>query len=180
MSYIWLRFCSGTSYCLEFSTTSNSHAPRENLPRLVALWNQLRSRLYGENMSWEEGSLAFPSYPEWANFSFIILQTIGDRLQEKQKVSGSARRVTRQTAGTFFVGRVTLLPSQNFYTSTLWITYVGQLMQSRGDNQSMRKRCCLGQRKGQRGQLYSHLNARWSWLSWEGNRLFRNNFSPHK
>ena len=39
MSYIWLSFCSGTSYCLEFSTTSNSNAARENLPRLVALWN---------------------------------------------------------------------------------------------------------------------------------------------
>ena len=24
MSYMWLNFCSGTSYCLEFSTTSNS------------------------------------------------------------------------------------------------------------------------------------------------------------
>ena len=39
MSYIWLSFCSGTSYCLEFSTTSNPHAARENLPRLVALCN---------------------------------------------------------------------------------------------------------------------------------------------
>ena len=39
MSYIWQSFCSGTSYCLEFSTSSNSHAARENLPHLVALWN---------------------------------------------------------------------------------------------------------------------------------------------
>ena len=30
MSYIWLSFGSGTSYCLEFSTTSNSHAACEN------------------------------------------------------------------------------------------------------------------------------------------------------
>ena len=39
MSYIWLCFCSGTSYCVEFSTTSNPHAARKNFPRLVALWN---------------------------------------------------------------------------------------------------------------------------------------------
>ena len=39
MSKIWLSFCSGTSYCLEFSTTSNFHAAHENLPCLVALWN---------------------------------------------------------------------------------------------------------------------------------------------
>ena len=39
MSYIWLSICSGTSYCLEFSTTSNPQAARENLSRLVALWN---------------------------------------------------------------------------------------------------------------------------------------------
>ena len=39
MSYIWLSFCSGTSYCLEFSTTSNSHAACESLPHLVALCN---------------------------------------------------------------------------------------------------------------------------------------------
>ena len=39
MSYIWLIICSGTSYCLEFSTTSNPQAARENLSRLVALWN---------------------------------------------------------------------------------------------------------------------------------------------
>ena len=36
MSYIWLRFYSGTSYCLKFSTTPNSHVARENLPHLVA------------------------------------------------------------------------------------------------------------------------------------------------
>ena len=28
-------FCSGISYCLEFSTTPNSHATRENLPSLL-------------------------------------------------------------------------------------------------------------------------------------------------
>ena len=33
MSYIWLIICSGTSYCLEFSTTSNPQAARENLSR---------------------------------------------------------------------------------------------------------------------------------------------------
>ena len=37
MSYIWLSFCSGTCYCHEFSATSNFHAARQNLPRLVAL-----------------------------------------------------------------------------------------------------------------------------------------------
>ena len=38
MSYTWLSFWSGTSYCLEFSTTSKCHVARENLPCLVALF----------------------------------------------------------------------------------------------------------------------------------------------
>ena len=54
----------------------------------------------------------------WA--SQLLLHYLTDNwrpfIDEKQKVSGSARRVTRQTAGTLFDGRVTLLPSQNFYT----------------------------------------------------------------
>ena len=53
MSYIWLSFCSGTSYCLEFSTISNSHAARENLPHLVALWNP--SEIWSGNaVEWEK------------------------------------------------------------------------------------------------------------------------------
>ena len=43
MPKIWLSFCCGISYCLDFSKISNtnapSHAPREKLPRLVALRN---------------------------------------------------------------------------------------------------------------------------------------------
>ena len=53
MSYIWLSFCSGTSHYLEFSTTSNSHAARENLPHLVALWN-LSEIWSGNAVEWEK------------------------------------------------------------------------------------------------------------------------------
>ena len=54
----------------------------------------LRPRLYGEKLSRVEGSPAYPSYPGRANFSYISLQNLANRLYEKQKV-GSARRVTR-------------------------------------------------------------------------------------
>ena len=40
-----------------------------------------------------EGSPAYPSYPGRANFSYISLQNLANRLHEKQKV-GTARRVT--------------------------------------------------------------------------------------
>ena len=54
----------------------------------------VRPRLYGEKLSRVEGSFAYPSYPGRANFSYISLQNLANRLHEKQKV-GSAGRVTR-------------------------------------------------------------------------------------
>ena len=57
-------------------------------------WLVLRPRLYGEKLSRVEGSPAHPSYPGRANFSYISLQNLANRLYEKQK-AGSARRVTR-------------------------------------------------------------------------------------
>ena len=51
MSYIWLSFCSESPYCLEFSTTSNSHAARKNLPRLVA--SEIFPK-YGNAVEWEK------------------------------------------------------------------------------------------------------------------------------
>ena len=53
-----------------------------------------RPRLYGEKLSRVEVSPAYPSYPGRANFSYISLQNLANRLYEKQNV-GSARRVTR-------------------------------------------------------------------------------------
>ena len=43
MGQIWIILCYGISFCLEFSTKSNSHAEREKLPRLVALRNLFRT-----------------------------------------------------------------------------------------------------------------------------------------
>ena len=61
---------------------------------------RLRPRLYGEKLSRVEGSPAYPSYPGRANFSYISLQNLANRLHEKQKV-GSARRVTLLAGTTF-------------------------------------------------------------------------------
>ena len=49
----------------------------------------------GEKLSRVEGSLAYPSYPGRANFSYIFLQNLANRLHEKQKV-GSAGGVARR------------------------------------------------------------------------------------
>ena len=67
----------------------------------------------GEKLSRVEGSLAYPSYPGRANFSYISLQNLANRLHEKQKV-GSAGRVTRLAGSPFFDGRVTLLAGPTF------------------------------------------------------------------
>ena len=61
-----------------------------------------RPRLYVEKLS-RVGSPAYPSYPGWANFSYISLQNLANRLHGKQKV-GSARGVTR-LAGSLFCER---------------------------------------------------------------------------
>ena len=78
-------------------------------------WYQspVRPRLYGEKLYRVEGSPAYPSYPGRANFSYISLQNLANRLHEKQKV-GSARRVTRLAGLPFCDGRVTLLAGPTF------------------------------------------------------------------
>ena len=114
----------------------------------------LRPRLYGEKLSPVEGSLAHPRYPGRANFSYISLQNLANRLHEKQKV-GSSGRVTRLAGLPFFDGRVTLPAGPTFLHINTLARPAGSTP-SRRDNQSMRKRCWLGQR----GQLFSHINAR--------------------
>ena len=109
----------------------------------------LRPRLYREKLSRIEGSLAYPSYPGRANFSYISLQNLANHLHEKQKV-GSAGRVTRLAGSSFFDGRVTLLAGPTF----LHINTLARLAGStppRRHNQIMRERCWLWQR----GQLFS-------------------------
>ena len=77
------------------------------------LTNPLRPRLYGEKLSRVEGSPANPSYAGRANFSYISLQNLANRLYEKQKVS-SARMVTRLAGSPFCDGRVALLAGPTF------------------------------------------------------------------
>ena len=75
----------------------NFHPPFSEPPSFFFLIPQilvLRPRLYGEKLSRVEGSPAYPSYPGRANFSYISLQNLANRLYEKQKVA-SARRGTR-------------------------------------------------------------------------------------
>ena len=70
-------------------------------------------RLYEEQLPRVEGSPAYPSYPGRANFSYISLQNLANRLHEKQKV-GSARRVFRLAGSPFCYSRVTLLAGPTF------------------------------------------------------------------
>ena len=51
----WLSFCSGTSHCLEFSTTSNriDHAGPDNLPRLVGMPSEIFPK-YGNDVEREK------------------------------------------------------------------------------------------------------------------------------
>ena len=120
----------------------------------------LRPRLYGEKLSRVEGSPAYPSYPGRANFSYISLQNLANRLHEKQKV-GSARRVTRLAGLPFCGGRVTLLAGPTFLHINTLARLAGST-RSRRDDQSMRELCCywkVSSWLGQRGQLFSHINA---------------------
>ena len=105
-------------------------------------------------MSRVEGSLACPSYPAGrANFSYISLHNLANRLHEKQKV-GSAGRVTRLAGSPFFDGRVTLLAGPTFLHINTLARPAGSTPSGR-DNQSMRDRCWLGQR----GQLSSYIKC---------------------
>ena len=104
----------------------------------------LRPRLYGDKLSRVEGSLAYSSYPGRANFSYISLQNLANRLHEKQKV-GSAGSVTRLAGSPFFDGRVTLLAGPTFLHINTLACPAGSTP-SRRVNQSMRERCWLGQR----------------------------------
>ena len=121
----------------------------------------IRPRLYGEKLSRVEGSPAYPSYPRRANFSYISLQNLANRLHEKQKV-GSARRVTRLAGLLFCDGRVTLLAGPTFLHINTLARLAGSA-RSRRDDQSMRELCCywkVSSWLGQTGQLFSHINAR--------------------
>ena len=100
----------------------------------------IRLRLYGEKLSRIEGSPAYPSYPGRANFSYISLQNLANRLHEKQKV-GSARRVTRLAELPFCDVRVTLLAEPTFLHINTLARLAGST-RSRKDDQSMRELCC--------------------------------------
>ena len=96
-----------------FSLRSHARSDIKIMQLEYGTRRDLRPRLYGEKLSRVEGSLAYPSYPGRANFSYISLQNLANRLHEKQKV-GSAGRVTRLAGSPFYDGRVTLLAGANF------------------------------------------------------------------
>ena len=79
----------------------------------VLISYSVRPRLYGEKLSPVKGSPSHPRCPGRANFSYISLQNLRNRLYEKQKV-GSARRVTRMAWSPSLDGRVTLLAAPTF------------------------------------------------------------------
>ena len=132
-----------------------------NKASFVIYIEALRPRLYGEKLSRVEGSPAYPSYPGRANFSYISLQNLANRLHEKQKV-GSARRVTRLAGLPFCDGRVTLLAGPTFlHINTL--AHLAGSTRLRRDDQTMRELYCywkVSSWLGQRGQHFSHINAR--------------------
>ena len=104
-------------------------------------------------------------YPGQANISYILLQNEVNHVHEKQE-AGSARRVTCPARSLFCDGRVTLLAGPTF----LQPACPARTTQSRCDNQSICERCFRQDRShaqslhkscllGQKGQLFSHINA---------------------
>ena len=95
-------------------------------------------------------------------YVFHIPLSLRPRLYGENKVV-PARRVTRlpelpwasQAGSPFFEGRVTLLAGSTFLHINTLARPAGSTP-SRRDNQSMHERCWLWQR----GQLFSHINAR--------------------
>ena len=70
--------------------------------KVVQSHEQFRSEEHtSELQSQVDGSLAYPSYRGWANFPYISLKDLANRLQEKQKVCW-ARRVTSLAGSPFF------------------------------------------------------------------------------
>ena len=110
-SQFYVRSLTSFAKCCENNVTLSVHVVIYVV--LVVVSSKLRPRLYGEKLSRIEGLPAYPSYPGRANFSYISLQNLANRLHEKQKV-GSARRVTRLAGLPFCVGRVTLLAGPTF------------------------------------------------------------------
>ena len=102
-----------------------------------SLKSGVRPRLCGEKLSPVKESPSHPSYPGRANFSYIFLQNLTNRLHEKQKF-GSAKRVTRLAGSPSFVGRVTLLAGPTFLRINTLAHPAGPT-RSRRDDQSMRE-----------------------------------------
>ena len=95
--------------------------------------------LYGEKLYRAEGSPLYSSYPGRANFSYISLQNLANRLiHEKQKLD-LARRVACLTGSRFCDDRVTLLSRQVFlHINTLVCS--GGSTRSRRDNRDLKMR----------------------------------------
>ena len=105
-------------------------------------------------MSWVKWSLA---YPGRANFSYLYLQNVANRLQEKQKVD-SVRSVARLACLPFCDGIVTLLagPTLGHPGGSTW----NDLVQAR---QSEQAQALLARAKGTTFFLISTL-AKLTWL----------------
>ena len=103
--------------------------------------------LCGENLSWEEGSPAYPTALPWADQLFFIFLTKPFTWGTKKFVS--TRMVIRLARSLLFHGKVAFLAAPTF----LRITRLRRV------NQSMCERSWLGQR----GQLFLS-NKRWGCL----------------
>ena len=118
----------------------------------MEMWLKVLGPVYMEKLSQVEGSVAYPSYSGRANFSHISLKNLVNRLHDKQKV-GLARGCL--AGSPFSEGRVNLLAGPTFLHINTLVRPAGSTP-SRRDNQNIRDRCWLKQR----GQLFSHINAR--------------------
>lgn len=121
-------------------------------------------RLYEEKRRLE-GSLAYPSYPAGrANFWYISLQNLTSCLHEKHRLAGSS----------FVDGRAILLA----VPTRLHIKHFSSL--SRINSVKHARALLLALDSGTGASFCSHINARYSWLCWAGDLLFRDDFPPYK
>lgn len=126
---------------------------------------QMKHGIRGEKLSLLEGSPAYPSHP-WTRSTFhTFLHKTRRTVHEKQKV-GFPRRVTHLAGSPF----CQLLPCKHF-SSPSRVTSVKV-------RQPVHDQALFAQAKGL--TFFLLINARRSWLGWEGDLSIPDRFSPFK
>ena len=97
-----------------------------------------------------EGSLAYPSYPERANFFYISFQNLANHFHGRHKV-GSAIRVSNLGGSPFLNGRLTL-PAGPTYKDFILLSRVNSVKARQSEHPQTPSSA--------QGHLFSHITTR--------------------